>query len=67
MEIGLPTNVKHVTHIGFDGTLTPTTDGCNHLAISEFLSLCPDHMAKYKEHMSLPMDSTRGSQSTSCN
>lgn len=25
MEIGFPTDVKHVTHIGWDGTTTTTT------------------------------------------
>ncbi|KAI3783754.1 hypothetical protein L1987_42840 [Smallanthus sonchifolius] len=50
LEIGLPTNVKHVTHIGFDGPLTHGANGCNHLSFSEFLSLYPSPVAKYEEN-----------------
>nr|XP_043618367.1 CRIB domain-containing protein RIC4-like [Erigeron canadensis] len=48
MEIGLPTDVKHVTHIGIDGSPTIGAKGINHLVASELLSLCPDAMASYE-------------------
>ncbi|KAL4557311.1 hypothetical protein LXL04_035485 [Taraxacum kok-saghyz] len=67
MEIGLPTDVKHVTHIGFDGPTDPGANNCNHLAISNIHSLYPDSMARYDQRaMFVPMDATHGSQNTSC-
>ncbi|XP_059665593.1 CRIB domain-containing protein RIC4-like isoform X2 [Cornus florida] len=42
MQIGLPTDVKHVTHIGVDGTTTTTTNptkGWDNLMAPELLSL----------------------------
>ncbi|CAH1446525.1 unnamed protein product [Lactuca virosa] len=66
MDIGLPTDVKHVTHIGFDGSMNPGANGCNHLDISDFLSLCPNSMAQYEQRaMFVPVDATHDSQNTS--
>ncbi|KAK9075176.1 hypothetical protein SSX86_003496 [Deinandra increscens subsp. villosa] len=66
MEIGLPTDVKHVTHVGFDGPLTTHgANGCNHLDFSEFVSLCPGSVAQYEEHATtIPMYVTRDTQNT---
>lgn len=42
MEIGYPTDVKHVTHIGFDGsTTTNNVKGWDNLKPPELLSLSP--------------------------
>ncbi|KAK7295642.1 hypothetical protein RJT34_18553 [Clitoria ternatea] len=42
MEIGYPTDVKHVTHIGLDGsTTTNNVKGWDNLKAPEFLSLSP--------------------------
>ncbi|KAL8233172.1 hypothetical protein R6Q57_002950 [Mikania cordata] len=66
LEIGLPTDVKHVTHIGFDGPLTHGANGCNHLAFSEFLSLIPGSMAQHEERSTVvPTHVTRGTQHAS--
>ncbi|KAJ0681608.1 putative CRIB domain-containing protein RIC2/4 [Helianthus annuus] len=66
MEIGLPTDVKHVTHIGFDGPMTHDANGCNHLAFSEFISLCPDSMARFDVAPVVPTYVTHDTQNTSC-
>ncbi|KAI7725122.1 hypothetical protein M8C21_005154 [Ambrosia artemisiifolia] len=65
MEIGLPTDVKHVTHIGFDGPLTHDANGCNHLAFSEFVSMCPDSMARFEVSPVVPTHVTHDTQNTS--
>ncbi|KAG4937616.1 hypothetical protein GLYMA_18G283500v4 [Glycine max] len=43
MEIGYPTDVKHVTHIGIDGstTITNNVKGWDNLKAPELLSLSP--------------------------
>jgi len=42
MEIGFPTDVKHVTHIGIDGsTITNNVKGWDNLKAPELLSLSP--------------------------
>ncbi|TKY64942.1 CRIB domain-containing protein RIC4 [Spatholobus suberectus] len=42
MEIGYPTDVKHVTHIGIDGsTITNNVKGWDNLKTPELLSLSP--------------------------
>ncbi|XP_014497509.1 CRIB domain-containing protein RIC4 isoform X2 [Vigna radiata var. radiata] len=42
MEIGFPTDVKHVTHIGIDGsTITNNVRGWDNLKAPELLSLSP--------------------------
>ncbi|XP_061364741.1 CRIB domain-containing protein RIC4-like [Gastrolobium bilobum] len=42
MEIGYPTNVKHVTHIGLDGsTTTNNVNGWDNLKAPELLSFSP--------------------------
>ncbi|KAJ9546077.1 hypothetical protein OSB04_025784 [Centaurea solstitialis] len=58
MEIGLPTDVKHVAHIGFDGSTTLNANGCNeNLVVPDLLSLCPDFMAQYEQRDAFaPMD-----------
>ncbi|XP_076926609.1 CRIB domain-containing protein RIC4-like [Bidens hawaiensis] len=67
LEIGLPTNVKHVTHIGFDGPLTQVANGCNHLAFIDILSLCPDSMSRFEERAPVvPTNVTQDTQNTSC-
>ncbi|XP_071709824.1 CRIB domain-containing protein RIC4 [Rutidosis leptorrhynchoides] len=50
MEIGLPTDVKHVTHIGFDGPLTPTaTRTINNLTVSQ----SPDSEATHNTELAV--------------
>lgn len=42
MEIGYPTDVKHVTHIGIDGsTITNNVKGWDNMKAPELLSLSP--------------------------
>jgi len=42
MEIGFPTDVKHVTHIGIDGsTITNNVKGWDNMKAPELLSLSP--------------------------
>ncbi|XP_024971549.1 CRIB domain-containing protein RIC4-like [Cynara cardunculus var. scolymus] len=68
MEIGLPTDVKHVTHIGFDGSTTHNANGCNdNLDVSDLLSLCPDFVAQYEQRATfVPIDASCGMQDKSC-
>ncbi|KAI3757061.1 hypothetical protein L6452_04594 [Arctium lappa] len=68
MEIGLPTDVKHVTHIGFDGSTTHSANGCNdNLVVSDLLSLYPDFMSQYEQRDTfVPMNATCGMQDKSC-
>ncbi|KAK1431512.1 hypothetical protein QVD17_07972 [Tagetes erecta] len=66
MEIGLPTDVKHVTHIGPDGPLTNGANGCNHLPFLDDLSLCLGSVAQYEEHANIePTHVTQGTPNTS--
>lgn len=67
MEIGLPTNVKHVTHIGFDDPLAHDTKKCNQMVVSEFLSQCQDSATQYEQCAThVPIDATHGMHNT-CN
>ena len=49
MEIGYPTDVKHVTHIGFDGsTTTNNVKGWDNLNAPEFLCLSPISIKRFE-------------------
>ncbi|KAL6970862.1 CRIB domain-containing protein [Sarracenia purpurea var. burkii] len=52
MEIGLPTNVKHVTHIGWDGTTTTNpVKGWEDLTAPEILSFPSVSMRRFELSM----------------
>jgi cell wall assembly regulator SMI1 len=49
MEIGYPTDVKHVTHIGVDGsTTTNNVKGWDNLKTPELLSLSPITLKQFE-------------------
>nr|XP_043634723.1 CRIB domain-containing protein RIC4-like [Erigeron canadensis] len=61
MEIGVPTDVKHVAHVGFDGSVTSEAanhQGTNLTASSDFLGFCPISFARLEERLALcvPLD-----------
>ncbi|KVI07548.1 hypothetical protein Ccrd_014120, partial [Cynara cardunculus var. scolymus] len=60
-------DVKHVTHIGFDGSTTHNANGCNdNLDVSDLLSLCPDFVAQYEQRATfVPIDASCGMQDKS--
>ncbi|OIW05470.1 hypothetical protein TanjilG_12061 [Lupinus angustifolius] len=52
MKIGYPTNVKHVTHIGLDGsTITHNIKGWDNLKAHELLCLSPISLKQFQLNM----------------
>lgn len=58
MEIGLPTDVKHVAHVGFDGSVTSESDNHGNIMPSDFLDFCPISFAHLEERLAMcvPID-----------
>ncbi|KAM0008252.1 putative CRIB domain-containing protein RIC2/4 [Helianthus debilis subsp. tardiflorus] len=59
LEIGLPTDVKHVAHVGFDGSVTSEANRNNgDLNPSDFLGFCPISFAELEERLAMcaPLD-----------
>ncbi|XP_071702299.1 CRIB domain-containing protein RIC4-like [Rutidosis leptorrhynchoides] len=58
LEIGLPTDVKHVAHVGFDGSVTSQNDNDGNIAPSDFLGFCPMSFADLEERLAMcvPID-----------
>ncbi|KAI7755225.1 hypothetical protein M8C21_015037 [Ambrosia artemisiifolia] len=54
LEIGLPTDVKHVAHVGFDGSVTSEANRSNgDLDASDFLGFCPISFAELEERLAM--------------
>ncbi|KAD7477349.1 hypothetical protein R6Q59_007149 [Mikania micrantha] len=49
LEIGLPTDVKHVAHVGFDGSVTSEANRDGNLNPSDFLGFCPISFTELEE------------------
>ncbi|XP_076904255.1 CRIB domain-containing protein RIC4-like [Bidens hawaiensis] len=60
LEISLPTNVKHVAHVGFDGSVTSETNRNGDIKASDFLGFCPISFAELEERlvMCAPLDTS---------
>lgn len=60
MEIGLPTDVKHVAHVGFDGSVTSEANHHGDVAASNFLGFCPISFARLEERLAMymPLDAS---------
>ncbi|KAI3796863.1 hypothetical protein L1987_39549 [Smallanthus sonchifolius] len=60
MEIGLPTDVKHVAHVGFDGSVTSEANHNGNLSASDFLGFCPISIAELEERLAMcaPLDAS---------
>lgn len=57
MEIGYPTDVKHITHIGVDGsTTTNNVKGWENLKAPELLSLSPITLKQFELAMATQAD-----------
>ncbi|KAG9445719.1 hypothetical protein H6P81_011847 [Aristolochia fimbriata] len=60
MEIGFPTDVKHVTHIGWDGSTTTSSSSCfkgwDDFKAPELLSLPPISLKHFELAMSAQAD-----------
>ncbi|KAJ9558890.1 hypothetical protein OSB04_013504 [Centaurea solstitialis] len=53
LEIGFPTDVKHVTHIGADGTMTTDPDkNWDHIQLPEALSFPTVSMQQFEVALS---------------
>lgn len=60
MEIGLPTDVKHVTHIGLDGTTaTNQVDGWEDLKAPELLAFPLISLTQFELAMAAQADSDK--------
>ncbi|KVI07918.1 CRIB domain-containing protein RIC4-like [Cynara cardunculus var. scolymus] len=55
LEIGLPTDVKHVAHVGFDGSVTSDVNRHGNHTTSEFLGFCPISFAQLEERLAMCM------------
>ncbi|KAK9063170.1 hypothetical protein SSX86_017040 [Deinandra increscens subsp. villosa] len=60
LEIGLPTDVKHVAHVGFDGSVTSETNRNGNLNPSDFLGFCPISFTELEERLAkcAPLDAS---------
>lgn len=60
LEISLPTNVKHVAHVGFDGSVTSETNRSGDIKASDFLGFCPISFAELEERLAMcaPLDTS---------
>ncbi|KAI3724192.1 hypothetical protein L2E82_35960 [Cichorium intybus] len=61
MEIGLPTDVKHVAHVGFDGSVTSEVNRPRNLNNTDFLGFCPVSFAQLEGRLAMcaPLDASR--------
>ena len=61
MEIGLPTDVKHVAHVGFDGSVTSEAISHGNQTTSDFLGFCPISFSQLEERLSkcVPLDASQ--------
>ncbi|KAJ9542540.1 hypothetical protein OSB04_029046 [Centaurea solstitialis] len=55
LEIGLPTDVKHVAHVGFDGSVTSNANRHGNHTPSDFLGFCPISFAQLEERLAMCM------------
>ncbi|KAI3746125.1 hypothetical protein L6452_08547 [Arctium lappa] len=55
LEIGLPTDVKHVAHVGFDGSVTSDVNRHGNHTASDFLGFCPISFAQLEERLAMCM------------
>ncbi|GKC32228.1 CRIB domain-containing protein RIC4-like protein [Tanacetum coccineum] len=61
MEIGLPTDVKHVAHVGFDGSVTSEAISLGNQTTSDILGFCPISFSQLEERFSMcvPLDASQ--------
>ncbi|KAL4578848.1 hypothetical protein LXL04_014979 [Taraxacum kok-saghyz] len=66
MEIGLPTDVKHVAHVGFDGSVTSEVNRPRSLSNTDYLGFCPVSFAQLEGRLAMcaPLDASRDTKNT---
>ncbi|CAH1439125.1 unnamed protein product [Lactuca virosa] len=66
MEIGLPTDVKHVAHVGFDGSVTSELNRPRNLNTTDFLGFCPVSFAQLEGRLAMcaPLDASHDTKHT---